>query len=604
MPEVVNTSALDIEDVQFDDDALETVIDVQDVSMVFNMASEQLNSLKEYAIQIARHKLFFEGFTALDHVSFKVKKGDVFGIVGTNGSGKSTMLKIVAGVLNPSEGTCSIKGNIAPLIELGAGFDQELSARENIYLNGALLGYSKEFIDQHFDEIVAFAEIERFLDMPLKNYSSGMTARIAFAVATVIVPDILIVDEVLSVGDFMFQRKCEDRIAALIQQHGTTVLIVSHSHDLIEKLCNKAIWIEKGHVRMLGDAKQVTAAYRMLGGRIGTPASEEMIFQTFRSGVLDKEELYESIWKESKGDDFFKMSSLAAQKYWSKSSNLVLTASATHINTVLAAGWAGALNAPMLVMSDGNLPDSTRQGIDALKPSNIIMFDANSHFEYQKQYLASTIDSPTITTFGHKVTEEFSYNILEAGAALNLWSDTIALIDFDNNTESFSIAPYLYASHSPAFITQKHLLPELERFASVLQNSGITRILTIGCMATEENITKLSEAGFEVIALCADTTQESCLKICTWVSSQFNEKTTSVGIGPMPIASWPELLSSAMTCGKNRWPLLLANTSNLDDIVSCMNYIRDRKANLSGAYFFGYSALSPGDRKLFASQLL
>ena len=188
MPENVNTSSLAAAVEDLSEDNRRTMVKVDHVSMIFNMASEQLNSLKEYAIQIARRKLFFEGFTALDDVSFEVKKGDVFGIIGTNGSGKSTMLKIIAGVLEPTKGTCEINGNIAPLIELGAGFDTELSARENIYLNGALLGYSKEFINDHFDEIVEFAEIEKFLDMPLKNYSSGMVARIAFAIATVIVP--------------------------------------------------------------------------------------------------------------------------------------------------------------------------------------------------------------------------------------------------------------------------------------------------------------------------------------------------------------------------------------------------------------------------------
>ena len=261
------------------------MVKVDHVSMIFNMASEQLNSLKEYAIQIARRKLFFEGFTALDDVSFEVKKGDVFGIIGTNGSGKSTMLKIIAGVLEPTKGTCEINGNIAPLIELGAGFDTELSARENIYLNGALLGYSKEFINDHFDEIVEFAEIEKFLDMPLKNYSSGMVARIAFAIATVIVPEILVVDEVLSVGDFMFQKKCEDRISELIEKHGVTVLIVSHSNAQVERLCNKVIWIEKGHTRMMGDAASVCRVYGGLGGRTGSAEAEQRVFEALqRSG--------------------------------------------------------------------------------------------------------------------------------------------------------------------------------------------------------------------------------------------------------------------------------------------------------------------------------
>ena len=192
-------------------------IEVNDVSMIFNMASERLDNHKEYFIKLAKRELFFEEFRALDHVSFKVRRGEVLGLVGTNGSGKSTMLKIIAGVLEPSEGSVHVHGNIAPLIELGAGFDIELTARENIYLNGALLGYTKEFIDTHIDEIVEFAELKDFMDMPLKNYSSGMVARIAFAIATVVEPDVLIVDETLSVGDVFFQEKCERRIRDFIE---------------------------------------------------------------------------------------------------------------------------------------------------------------------------------------------------------------------------------------------------------------------------------------------------------------------------------------------------------------------------------------------------
>ena len=287
MPENVNTSVLTIENVEKskENDNRETMIKIDHVSMVFNMASEQLNNLKEYAIKLAKRELFFEGFKALDDISFEVKKGDVFGIMGTNGSGKSTLLKIVAGVLEPSEGTCEINGSIAPLIELGAGFDMDLTARENIYLNGALLGYSKKFIDEHFDEIVDFAEVEKFLDMPLKNYSSGMVARIAFAIATVIVPEILIVDEVLSVGDFMFQKKCEDRINQLIEEHGVTVLIVSHSNDQIARLCNKAIWIEKGHTRLMGDAEEVCRVYGGLGGRTGSAKAEQRVFKALEKAT-------------------------------------------------------------------------------------------------------------------------------------------------------------------------------------------------------------------------------------------------------------------------------------------------------------------------------
>ncbi|HJA28498.1 MAG TPA: ABC transporter ATP-binding protein [Candidatus Olsenella pullicola] len=243
------------------DTTSEYAIEVNDVSMIFNIASEQLNNLKEYFIKIMRHELFFKEFRALDHVSFKVRRGEVVGLVGTNGSGKSTMLKCIAGVLEPSEGTITVRGNIAPLIELGAGFDPELTARENIYLNGSLLGYSREFIDGHLQDIIDFAELQDFMDMPLKNYSSGMVARIAFAIATVTEPDVLIVDETLSVGDVFFQEKCERRIKHFIESGNVTVLFVSHSMEQVERICQRAIWIEKGVQRMDGPTAEVLAAY-------------------------------------------------------------------------------------------------------------------------------------------------------------------------------------------------------------------------------------------------------------------------------------------------------------------------------------------------------
>ena len=236
-------------------------VEVKDVTMIFNMASESLGSLKEYFISLARHKLFFEEFRALKNISFDVHRGEVVGLVGTNGSGKSTMLKIIAGVLEPSEGEVKVHGNIAPLIELGAGFDPELSARENIYLNGALLGYTKEFIDANFDCIIEFAELKDFVDMPLKNFSSGMVARIAFAIATITEPDILIVDETLSVGDVFFQQKCERRIQHFIESGDVTVLFVSHSMEQVERICQRAVWIEKGDLRMDGPVDEVCKAY-------------------------------------------------------------------------------------------------------------------------------------------------------------------------------------------------------------------------------------------------------------------------------------------------------------------------------------------------------
>lgn len=240
----------------------EPIIVIDHVTMVFNIASQQLNNLKEYFLALVKRQLFFKEFKALEDIDFIVNRGERYGIVGTNGSGKSTLLKLIAGVLEPTKGRIAIGGTIAPLIELGAGFDMELTARENIYLNGALLGYSKDFIKERFDDIVAFAEVGDFLDLPMKNYSSGMVARVAFSVATATIPDILVVDEALSVGDFKFQEKCEARIQELVDTHGTTLLFVSHSIDQVERVCKKAVWIEKGHMRMIGDVKDVCEAYR------------------------------------------------------------------------------------------------------------------------------------------------------------------------------------------------------------------------------------------------------------------------------------------------------------------------------------------------------
>lgn len=239
----------------------ENAVELRNVEMHFNMSKEKLESLKEYFLKFMKRQLYFEDFVAVDDVSFDIKKGDVFGIVGLNGCGKSTTLKIISGILEPTKGTVKTYGTIAPLIELGAGFDMDLTARENIYLNGSVLGYSKKFIDEKFDEIVEFSELQDFLDVPMKNYSSGMVARIGFAIATVTTPDILIVDEILAVGDFLFQQKCENRINAMINDD-TTVIIVSHSIDQIERLCKHCVWLEKGKVKMIGDAHEVCTAYK------------------------------------------------------------------------------------------------------------------------------------------------------------------------------------------------------------------------------------------------------------------------------------------------------------------------------------------------------
>ncbi|MBR1779544.1 MAG: ABC transporter ATP-binding protein [Clostridia bacterium] len=236
-------------------------VELRNVEMHFNMNKEKLYSLKEYFIKFMKRELRFERFIALQDISFDIKKGDVFGILGLNGSGKSTTLKLISGILSPTKGQIKTYGTIAPLIELGAGFDMDLTARENIYLNGSVLGYSKRYMDERFDDIVEFSEMQDFLDTPMKNYSSGMVARVGFAIATMTTPDILIVDEILSVGDFHFQQKCEERINKMIDG-GTTVIIVSHSIDQIERLCKNCVWLENGKIKMIGDAKEVCDAYK------------------------------------------------------------------------------------------------------------------------------------------------------------------------------------------------------------------------------------------------------------------------------------------------------------------------------------------------------
>lgn len=240
------------------------MIDVKNVTMKFDLGIEKNFSMKQLFISIFdprfKKKKKSSAFTALNNVSFHVNPGEVVGLIGSNGAGKSTLLKVVSGVMKPTKGKVVVNGSIAPMIELGAGFDMELTARENIYLNGAVLGYSKKFIDEKFDEIVEFSELKDFIDVPVKNFSSGMTAKLAFSIATVVDPQVLIVDEILSVGDIKFQEKSRNKMMSMIQG-GTTVLYVSHSIDSIKELCNKVIWLEHGNVIQIGDPETVCNAY-------------------------------------------------------------------------------------------------------------------------------------------------------------------------------------------------------------------------------------------------------------------------------------------------------------------------------------------------------
>ena len=238
-------------------------VEVKNVTMEFNMSKEKVDSIKEYFIKLVKRELHFEQFLALKDVSVTIEQGDVFGIVGLNGSGKSTLLKVISGILKPTKGTVKTVDTISPMIELGAGFDMDLTARENIFLNGSVLGYSKQMMEEKFDEILEFSELQPFVDVAVKNYSSGMVARLAFAIATITKPDILIVDEILAVGDFLFQQKCEKRIREMMDR-GTTVIIVSHTIEQIERLCKHVLWLEHGNMKMLGDTKTVCDAYKAI----------------------------------------------------------------------------------------------------------------------------------------------------------------------------------------------------------------------------------------------------------------------------------------------------------------------------------------------------
>lgn len=238
----------------------DVVVDMQNVSMMFNKSTERIDNLKEYMIKFCKGKLRFEEFWALRGITLSIYRGESVGIVGLNGSGKSTLLKLVAGVLSPTSGNVQVTGNIAPLIELGAGFDMDLTARENVFLNGAVLGYSHKEMEKKFESIIDFAELWEFVDMPIKNYSSGMVSRLGFSIATANLPDILIVDEVLGVGDYKFREKCRERMEFIIGR-GTTMLFVSHDKEQVEEICDRVIWMEKGKIRQDGNCKEVCGKY-------------------------------------------------------------------------------------------------------------------------------------------------------------------------------------------------------------------------------------------------------------------------------------------------------------------------------------------------------
>lgn len=239
----------------------EKMVELRNVSMNFRLECSRTQSLKGFVVAALQNRLKYEEFHALTDVSFSVKKGEVIGIIGRNGAGKSTLLKCIAGIMIPTAGTVTVRGNIVPMLELGSGFDYELTGRENIFLNGAILGYSKAYLREKYEEIVAFSELGQFIGTPIRTYSSGMMMRLAFSIAAIVDPEILIVDEILSVGDAGFQEKSYARMREMMGG-GTTVFFVSHSIDRIESFCNRVVWLEQGRIKMIGETRRVCEAYK------------------------------------------------------------------------------------------------------------------------------------------------------------------------------------------------------------------------------------------------------------------------------------------------------------------------------------------------------
>lgn len=580
-----NTSFLGVISMPEDKADAKTMIDVKNVTMIFNIASEQLNSLKEYAIALSRRELRFKEFRALDDVSFEVKQGDVFGILGTNGSGKSTMLKIIAGVLEPSKGSCTVNGNIAPLIELGAGFDLELTARENIFLNGALLGYSNRFIKEHFEEIVEFAEVRDFLDMPMKNYSSGMVARIAFAIATVIVPDILIVDEVLSVGDFMFQQKCERRIQSLIKDHGVTVLIVSHNNEQIERLCNKAVWIEKGHLRAIGGAKDVCEVYKAIGGRKGSEDSEIIILSLLSDTRSTPSSLRECVF----GDDRYSTAVQANDFSAAPGDTIILTNSDAWIENRIATALAGALDASLLTLNPERVPDVTMQEIKHRSPRRVIVLgDETQVTDSVLRTIGQALPQADIRRLSGREGETLSLQAHGFGEDQGgTWGTAAIVASNAARTEATLLSSYLFSHKAPFFV--------LDESGSLSSKEAciISKCKTVIALADES---ELSDEALRALAPDAEAVRfrESCFEeasdaILPWLIEQQRENqaaTFKTLVVTSPDADIDNNVVGPLA-GRMNALILPENPGDLDSIAHAIDTARSRLGEVDRIVYLG-----------------
>ncbi len=604
MPEIVNTTPLAIKS-SFDEanDNRPIMVDVNHVSMIFNMASEQLNSIKEYMIALAKRELMFKEFRALDDVSFTVRKGDVFGILGTNGSGKSTVLKVIAGVLEPSKGTCTVNGNIAPLIELGAGFDMELTARENIYLNGALLGYSRKFIDEHFDEIVSFAEIEKFLDMPMKNYSSGMVARIAFAIATVIIPDILIVDEVLSVGDFMFQQKCEQRIQKLIKEHEVTVLIVSHSNDQIERLCNKAIWIEKGHARMMGSAAEVCRMYRLLGGHVGSQEAESKVVEMINRDIPYSDDVVTTLCGDDRYSSAAKLMKMASTK---RNDIAILAPGDSMPSCILASSLAGLIECPFLLTKSSAIPSSTADLLSTYNVNSIVVVGNVDDTAIERSAREHKLDAE-ITHIVAKDAQSLSAAVYDYGNALvhANWSNKLIFMKEGQHGDYITQLPYAYANKAPVLITDSAgMLSEKQSSISRQMKDG--EVLSFGISAQDlESQLAFSHRNVAIHDFMDDGPYNVNCHFNKW---QFSKTHCSISNETALVASvWDpfDALLVGPYAAQNGYPCFLEDPQDLDSVYRLFMLLDDLKGTVSKLEVLGNGSLyTQLDKQILAKAVM